>query len=85
MNLAFVVIIVGISAYLGAKYYLEKKMNTDQIFYIFSALALLFGVASLGVVVTNGKNFEYYISIASVFTLISIMYYNSGDKNAQHK
>ncbi len=78
MNIALIVVAVGVLAYLGAKYYLERSMSKDKIFYIFSALAFFFGIVSLAVVLSNGKNFEYYISIASVFTLISIMYYSEG-------
>ncbi len=75
MNIALVVVAVGLLAYLGARYYLEKSFNRDQIFYIFLSLAFFFGIVSLAVAIANKENFEYYISIASVFTLISIMYY----------
>ena len=70
-----VILILGIATLLVAMFYLEKQLEQEEVFYLFVALGIIFGIASLIAVFKNLTSFEYFIAGAVVSILIAILYW----------
>lgn len=65
----------GILIILFTMYYLEKKMEREQIFWLFAGLGVVFGLVSVYTVARNLPTYDYYITFSVLFVLIAILYY----------
>jgi uncharacterized membrane protein YfhO len=79
--------IIGVAVVLFTVFYLEKELTREQIYWLFSGLGVLLGIAAVYISytklpVTDGaeyaaelKKFQYYITFAVVSVLMAIFYY----------
>ncbi len=68
--------IVGIAVVLFTMYYLEKKMEKRQIFWLYAIIGIALGAASIRTVVKGQNNLEYYLTFAVLAILIAILYHD---------
>ena len=55
--------------------YLEKEITRDQIFWLYSGLAVMAGAITVNAVVKDLPNFDYYITFAVLFVLMAALYF----------
>jgi Ca2+/Na+ antiporter len=71
--------LIGIAIIIVTMYYLEKEMEKEQIFWLYSGLGVLFGIASLYTVIKEIPSYDYYITFAVLFIVVAILYYDRED------
>ena len=71
------IFISGIAILLMTMFYLEKQLKKEEIFYLFSAIGIAFGLISVYTVAKNILSFQYFIAGAVICTLIAVLYYEN--------
>lgn len=74
------VFIAGIGVLLFTLYYLEKHYEKEEIFWLYSLLSALFGILAAYTVIIDHPTRIYYIPLASIFIVMSILYYRSEEE-----
>ncbi len=73
------VFLIGIGAAVVTMYYLEREMERVQIFWMWGALGVIFGIASVYTVSKDIETYKYYIIFSVLSILLAIMYYDTGE------
>ncbi len=68
-------IIIAIGVFLFTSYYLEKEMEREKIFRLFSGLSLIWGAASAYAVATRHPSFDAFITLTVIFIFMAILYF----------
>jgi hypothetical protein len=74
------IFIEGIVLLLFTYFYLEKHLNKEEIFWLFSALSVVLGLFSAYTVITNHPSRENYIPLTVIAIVLSIIYYQTDEQ-----
>jgi|GEM_PF-1357270 SNF family Na+-dependent transporter len=77
--------IIAMAIVIVTMYYLEREMKKEQIFWLYSGLGVLFGLASVYTVAKDIPSYDYYITFAVLFILIAIIYFDQEESAVESK
>ncbi len=69
------VFIIGVSVYLFTRYYIEKEYESEEIFWIYSALSVVLGIMATFTVINASPSKAYFIPLTAISIVIAILYY----------
>lgn len=78
----WVVFGVGIGVIIFTLYFLEKEIGKMEIFWLYTGLAIFLGLVSVYTVASDKSSYEYYITMAVIFVLMAMFYFDEGESHA---
>ncbi len=68
------VLAVGVAMVVAAKYLLEKELDAEQLFLLFSGIGVLFSILAMRAVVTGSGDLKSYIALGVLSMLVAVLY-----------
>ncbi len=68
------VLAVGVAMVIAAKYFLERELDAEQLFLLFSGVAVLFGILAMRAVTTGSGDLKSYIALGVLSMLVAVLY-----------
>jgi|GEM_PF-6913615 len=69
------VFVIGVSAYLFTRYYLEKEYETAEIYWIYALLSAVLGLMAAITVINANPSKAYFIPLTSITIVMAVLYY----------